>query len=478
MAIDEFQFERIAVNLSGSSQRKTLHDRPHIVASASLIVPGVLNGSRGPLYYPIEEIKKNPTAWNNMPIILNHPTINGVPVSARTPEILNKSFGVVLNAKADDKLTAEAWFDIEKTRQVAPEILNMLEINQSFELSTGLSGDEDTTEGTHNGDSYRAVYRNYRPDHLAVFTDKVGACSNDDGCGINVNLGSITGLLIGTTGETDGHTHEVEIVGGDGHGIAAEANGHVHKIINFKVIDADGHKHSLIQIRLKEKTSINNPGHLDKTKVKNQETKMKNKLIESLIANCDCWTEEDKETLNGFDEEKLKALNCVVTKSKENEEKLKGQETLVNATQDGFSTEESTYVFNEKKELVETKKDKTDDKTVTNEKQEIKLEDLPADIQNDLNHYRSLRERDKNQIIEYLVENIKCDDEKKLLVENLQLKSNEDLELMTRLLPEKKQVDVPVASYFGSHTPASVSNEIQKPIPLGQPQYEFSLGKS
>ena len=31
-------------------------------------------------------------------------------------------------------------------------------------------------------------------------------------------------------------------------------------------------------------------------------------VIEGLIANCDCWAEDDRETLNSFDDDKLEFL--------------------------------------------------------------------------------------------------------------------------------------------------------------------------
>jgi len=186
--------EHLAVNLTygGSPQlRQVVRDgREYIVAPLSLIVPGVLNGSLGALYYPAAEIAKNPTAWNHMPIVVNHPEEDGRPVSARLPRVLDRCWiGNVYHAAYTDKLVAEGWFDVAKTRKVDPRVLNALQQGQAIELSTGLTVDtkDAPPNAVHNGTPYQAIASNYRPDHLAVLPDEIGACSVNDGCGVNVN---------------------------------------------------------------------------------------------------------------------------------------------------------------------------------------------------------------------------------------------------------------------------------------------------
>ena len=73
--------EFIAANLSGQVRRKTVGGREYLVAPLSLIVPGVLNGSRGPLLYPEAEVRRDTSIWNGMPLTKGHPTRNGSPVT-------------------------------------------------------------------------------------------------------------------------------------------------------------------------------------------------------------------------------------------------------------------------------------------------------------------------------------------------------------------------------------------------------------
>lgn len=184
--------ETVVANfVTGSTRRETLNGRAYIVAPLTLIVHGVLAGSQGPLYYPPEEISKDPSVWNHVPLVVYHPVVNGQHVSARDPEVLQKQgIGMVLRSKAPgDKLAAEGWFDIEATRRVDNRVLTALEKGEPLELSTGLYTDNEPAQSgaTHNGKAYSFIARNYRPDHVAILPDQIGACAIADGCGVLVN---------------------------------------------------------------------------------------------------------------------------------------------------------------------------------------------------------------------------------------------------------------------------------------------------
>ncbi len=175
---------------SSRVRREVLNGREHIVVPTRLMVSGVLNGSKGPLYYPKEEISRDEGAWNGMPLVVYHPSRNGQNVSARDPDILNsQGVGYVFKAHTQNKrgaLDAEAWFDVEKTRQVDKRILENIEAGKPIEVSTGLfTTNEPAKSGaTYNGKGYDYIARDYRPDHLAILPDQLGACSIEDGCGV------------------------------------------------------------------------------------------------------------------------------------------------------------------------------------------------------------------------------------------------------------------------------------------------------
>lgn len=192
------------VNLSpgGKPRRVTDNGREYLVAPLTMIVPGVLNGSQGPLYYPPEEIARTHRDWEGVPLVVYHPTRNGRNVSARSPGVLEESgVGVVRNARVrkDGALVAEGWFDVTAVRnydkrlaaEYRPTLLPRIQRGEPVELSTGLFTDNATAPTTfkdHKGNRYSGmVARNYRPDHLAVLPDQRGACSLTDGCGVMVN---------------------------------------------------------------------------------------------------------------------------------------------------------------------------------------------------------------------------------------------------------------------------------------------------
>lgn len=183
-----------ATNSVGQTKYRVadLHGRKHYVVPMALITPGVLNGSKGPLLYPHEEVHRNINQWNGMPLTLGHPYENGSPVSARSAGVLNKySLGTVLNSRISKsgKLAADGWFDVELTRQRAPEIISAIEQGQSLELSTGLFTENvlAANGSQHNGKSYDHIAKNYKADHVAILLHEKGACSLKDGCGVLVD---------------------------------------------------------------------------------------------------------------------------------------------------------------------------------------------------------------------------------------------------------------------------------------------------
>jgi len=182
-------FEQVTVNNVGVCRQEVLDGRKYFVAPMTMIVPGVLPGSKGPLLYRLEDIRNTVKAWNNVPITKGHPKESGNFVSGRNPKILEKyGLGRVFNAHIENnELKAEGWFDIENVRRKAPELIGYLSSNQPIELSTGLDTQQVDGPGTFNGVDYTAVAADHRPDHLAILLHEKGACSLNDGCGLNVN---------------------------------------------------------------------------------------------------------------------------------------------------------------------------------------------------------------------------------------------------------------------------------------------------
>lgn len=266
--------ETIVANLVGAVRRVTWHGRSYLVAPMTMIVPGVLPGSEGPILYSETVVNQDPDSWNGMPIVVNHPTITGPDgvtrhISARSPEVLEKfGIGTVFNATTGGKLGAEAWFDEERTRKLAPAYLSLLEAGRPGEVSTGLILHRVPADAgaVHNGIPYNHVATGYTPDHLAILPDKVGACSTKDGCGVLVN---------------------------------EEQKGLITTFLEW----------------LRGQAATVPPTPIPSTSATTNEDAMKltaaqrTAIIDHLVTNCDCWKfKGDKEVLANFSDEKLVKL--------------------------------------------------------------------------------------------------------------------------------------------------------------------------
>lgn len=179
---------------NGAPKARTINGRHYWEVPLSLIVPGVLNGSQGSLYYPPAECCRNIDAWNGMPLTYYHPLDGGQHVSARDPDALDRhGIGFVARAKfSGNKLRASGFFDIEQVKNADKRfgggLYDKLRTGQPVELSTGLFTDNHPADpgATFNGRPYQFIAKNYKPDHVAVLPDQVGACSLKDGCGVGV----------------------------------------------------------------------------------------------------------------------------------------------------------------------------------------------------------------------------------------------------------------------------------------------------
>lgn len=197
----EPNLQSLVSNIGGPNVRyEMLEGRRHLVAPVAMICPGVLNGSAGPLYYPEDELKREPHVWNHMPIVMYHPTQNGRPISARDPDVINsRKVGVLLNTVFDNKLRSEAWIDVDRAKKIDDRVLQFLQEGKVMEVSTGVFTVNENAPGEYNGIQYNAIARNYRPDHLALLPDQIGACSVKDGAGLlQINrseLSAIAGVI-------------------------------------------------------------------------------------------------------------------------------------------------------------------------------------------------------------------------------------------------------------------------------------------
>jgi len=174
---------------SYSTRQETLQGDEYIVVPVVMMVHGVHSGSHGAVFHTTEELGKVPESWNGIPVTIGHPQVNGQYASANSPAVLSEwSVGTVFNTHMDgDQLKAEAWILKENMESMNPELLQRINDGERIEVSVGVFSDEEIIDGTFENETYVAIARNHRPDHLALLPDQVGACSIEDGCGIRVN---------------------------------------------------------------------------------------------------------------------------------------------------------------------------------------------------------------------------------------------------------------------------------------------------
>ena len=380
--------------------KQTLNGKEYWAVPAVLLTEGVHNG----VFYPAEELAKFPQSWNGRPVVVQHPKdLAGKAISASSPELMERmTVGVIYNTRFDKKLKADLWIDPEKTKMVDSSIIASLQGNRPIEVSTGLFTEDVFLEEEQewNGEKYRTVSLNYRPDHLALLPGLQGACSWEDGCGsprINEKLEE------------------------DEKGI---------KSLFRKLVELAGLKPAQNQDNIDEDEKQKN---LSEKELKNKRTettmKDKKKRVDALIGCEKCvWEEKDRKFLTALEDDQLGKVEEGV-KSKEPEEK-NSQETT--------KQQEEKKVADEKKEETSSVSEmakKVYEKAIAGEKQEEEkqeekpitvdeyIEKAPAEVKEILSDGVRTHRAQKAQVIEDLLENTR----NKFTKEQLEVKTLDEL---------------------------------------------------
>jgi hypothetical protein len=171
---------------------ETLAGREYTVVPCIALVEGVLQGANStePEFAAAAEFGRFPQGWNGRPVVLRHPQINGVFVSASLPTIFEDfHMGSLFNSKLEDKkLKTEAWLDNARILELGGEFLETLTALQNgdvINVSVGAFIETRAAHGTYGGKQYQSRWDTVVPDHLALLPDELGACSVADGCGTN-----------------------------------------------------------------------------------------------------------------------------------------------------------------------------------------------------------------------------------------------------------------------------------------------------
>lgn len=182
---------QLTVAASGYKTRtETFDGREHLVVPVVALVEGVVHAmnAKNAEFVAAEEFSRAPGGWNGRPLFFGHPlNAKGAPVSGNSPAVLEgKAIGRIFNASIkNSKLAMEAWIDVEKAKEIAPEVLERVLAGETIEISVGVFVDTDDVEGEFEGRKFLGQWHDIVPDHLALLpkTDE-GACSVEMGCGV------------------------------------------------------------------------------------------------------------------------------------------------------------------------------------------------------------------------------------------------------------------------------------------------------
>lgn len=137
-----------------------------------------------------EVLAASVTLWNNRPVVMGHPVVDGNNVSANTPTVLETyRFGHIFTPTFDTTvgLKLEAYFNDDMAKAVGDEAVDTLariRAKDPVEISVGMEVLGEEIDGIFNGERYGFEYLVIFPDHLAMLPrGTTGACSIAKGCG-------------------------------------------------------------------------------------------------------------------------------------------------------------------------------------------------------------------------------------------------------------------------------------------------------
>lgn len=439
---------------------ETHQERKHLVIPVVMMVEGVHNGSAGPLLHTQDELGKFPAAWNGIPVMIGHPEKNGQPISANSPKVIDQSvIGRVYNSKMEDgKLKGEVWADVEKLKQLSPLAYAYIIQQKPLDVSVGVFSDDEPIAGEWNGKNYTAIARNYRPDHLALLPEATGACSWQDGCGIRVNaeglleaINLIRDKLYSLDSDTDSYYLEevyddgtfIYRKGKDGTGKSEKYYRRTYQIKDGEVQFGNDAEEVEKEVKYKKVITMKQT----KSTKNNIGGKKMDKVKELLTMAPSVYSDNDKEWLEGLEEEQIdKLITCVktnaeaaVAKETAEAEKIKAEKRI--AVLEGEITElkKGAFQINEENAM-KILKEKVSDIKVFEEL-------LPDELKKQFNYGQKLYEAHRQKLIQHILNN---QAEKVWDEESLKKKDDDDLQKTADSIKKPVSYEGAVGEFSGN----------------------------
>jgi hypothetical protein len=493
---DNNQLSYFTFNLKADKAKTrydTMEGKQFLVVPCVMMTEGVHEGSQGALYYPAEELSKVPVIWNGKPVVVYHPELNGMSISACDPVIFTKrKIGVLMNTKWEDsKLKTECWLEEDKIKEVDDRVLNAIESGQMMEVSTGLFTENEKVPGEWNGEEYIAIARNYRPDHLAILPDLKGACSIEDGAGLlrnSAELEGAEGLLanslvkifnelshsdiwrslndkIRTTNDSDAWVLEAF----DSFFIYEKGDKTYYQEYSIeeneiKLMGVRKEAEKITQYKLADGTMVGNTINSDKKasdmpkvllnmfSLGKEFNMNKEQFINELIANEKSpWTEDEREYLMKMNEEQLTCIGNGLKEEKKEDKKEDGDDksTQVGNAQDAAA---AAVVAN----------------AATDENQEMTVEEYiekaPEEMQDMLRSGVMAHNAQKD----ILIKKITVNDRNLFTEDQLKAKSLDELACLAKLAETPKKVvnEVPKYNFFGNGEVMNTQQNEEEPLKM------------
>lgn len=198
--------------------RKTLGSKEYLVVPVVALMEAVIHpvNAATPEFVPSEVLRASASTWNGRPLVVNHPSRNGVQISANSPEVIAaQGFGTIYNSRYENgKLLMDAYVDPVRLKELGQhELLDRIERGDVIEVSVGAYVNGQDEVSVYNGKSYKFKWNTAYGDHLAFLPKTRGACSVEMGCGAHraAESHSLTHILTDTG-------LELETLGGPGSG--------------------------------------------------------------------------------------------------------------------------------------------------------------------------------------------------------------------------------------------------------------------
>lgn len=489
------QIQKLTCNLLPKLVRHdSMEGREFIVVPMVILTEGVHNGSDGPLYYPPDELSKTPAIWNHKPVVVYHPEMNGAGVSACSPDIITShKVGVMMNTKFEKgRLRSEAWIERDRANSVDDRIMVAVEAGEMMELSTGVFVDCEDKTGDWNGENYVGVARNFRPDHLALLPDKIGACSIKDGAGFLRNQEGKKDLAaiviqraLERAGLVDNEMSHSNIHSSLSSALRKKFNADIENgpflfvedvYSNFVIYNFDGKNYRLGYSASDAGVSLSEDQPVEVVRVTEYRTvegafvgnqdkerpgtmKKKQKIVDAIIANSEVWSEEDRTSLMALNELQLEGIQKALIPPTENEEDEEGKEKGKESKSTSNKTKSKKDDKSAPTQLTENEQEK--EKPIENKEETVDdfIKKAPAQIQEVLRNGISVYDEEKQKLIKSLTDNEDCP----FSEEELNNRPLGELRKLSTLAGRKKEEEQ-VVDYSGQGHVRTNTKETEEPL--------------